>query len=58
MIARFSAVARQLVAALGNLVSDRQVTRGHVEMRIAVAQVFLIGIPFLLIGVAIMAMLP
>lgn len=58
MIARLIAVGRDLIAEVGELVSDRDVVRGHVEMRIAFAQAVLIGIPFILIGVAIMAVLP
>lgn len=51
MMARIFAFGR-------NLLSDSHVQRGEIEMRIALAQFALIGVPLFLIGVAIMAALP
>lgn len=51
MIARFMAAAHRLL-------SDGDVRDGHVELRIALAQAALIGVPLILIGLGLMAALP
>jgi hypothetical protein len=50
-------IARLIVTARA-LVSDRNVQSGQVEMRIALAQAALVGVPVVLIGLAFMAVLP
>lgn len=48
----------RLFAAAHRLLSDSDVREGHVEMRIALAQAAMIGVPLILIALGFMAAMP